>query len=229
MADVATGTGHFLQRFRDLPSQADSHPVLHGYDISSAMFPTPVPEGITLSLNDVKQVPSPEMQGIYDFVHVRMLVAAMTADEWPTVIKNVALLVKPGGWIQWTEIDAATSKYYRSGPESSAVAAERMAGIFRTALLSRFSHGWNTMDDDMRAAGLTNVTRDCVSSDRVAETRTAFTMNSLAAIFPFVQRINVMPPAEREKAEREAIAEVENGCYVQFDIYVTLGQKPLVG
>lgn len=55
IADVGTGTGIFLQYVQETYPDA----VLHGFDISAALFPSPALPGITMQTLDVKQ-PIPE-------------------------------------------------------------------------------------------------------------------------------------------------------------------------
>lgn len=143
---MATGTGVFLQHIHN------EHPgaTLHGFDISSALFPSPAHQDITFETLDVKQ-PIPEsLRGKYDLVHVRMLAAAMMPDEWAPVVRNVSMLLRPGGWLQWEECDFAGVKHHR-GPHGSRVdTARRLGCAFRNGLLDRFEHGWSTLPDDSK-------------------------------------------------------------------------------
>ncbi|KAK3902809.1 S-adenosyl-L-methionine-dependent methyltransferase [Staphylotrichum tortipilum] len=233
VADVGTGTGIFLQRLQT------SHPnaTLDGYDISPAMFPPPQQQqhlpNMSLRVLDVKQPIPPELQGAYDLVHVRLLAAAMLPAEWGPVVRNVARLLKPGGWLQWEECDFAHVRHLRGRDGSRVDTARRMGRAFRDALHERFEHGWDTLADDMRAAGLGRLVEDVVSSDRLPESRERMTANGMEAIFKWAQLVahggNVpglpTPGDELRQAERHAFADIESGCYTRFDIHIACGQR----
>ncbi|KAL2808888.1 hypothetical protein BJX63DRAFT_435692 [Aspergillus granulosus] len=76
----------------------------HGFDISSAQFP-PASSGIELSVHDVMTPFPPEHLDRYDLIHVRLLVTALGESEFQTAIRNMLSMLKPGGYLQWVEID----------------------------------------------------------------------------------------------------------------------------
>ncbi|KAL3472042.1 hypothetical protein BJX99DRAFT_12255 [Aspergillus californicus] len=104
VADVATGTGVWLwdaQRVLNAHSAQDRY--YHGFDISDAQFPST--HGIELSVQDVlKPFPS-EHHNRYDLVHVRLLVAAITQSQTEAAVSNLMTILKPGGYLQWIEVD----------------------------------------------------------------------------------------------------------------------------
>ncbi|KAI1169039.1 S-adenosyl-L-methionine-dependent methyltransferase [Nemania serpens] len=231
IADIGTGTGRFLLRLRESYPNA----VLDGSDISSALYPPQdtLPSNVYLTELDAKQ-PLPEhLHGQYDLVHVRLLVAAMLPGDWDTVVRNLCLLLKPGGFLQWEECDFVGSKYLRGKVNSTVEAARFMGYAFRDALRERFEHGWSTLPKNMTDAGLTPVVSDVVSSDRLPETRAQLTITGLQAIFSWARLMTErgvkgsLSSDELESLERKAYEDVRSGCYVRYDIYVTCGQKPL--
>ncbi|KAJ0418714.1 S-adenosyl-L-methionine-dependent methyltransferase [Aspergillus carlsbadensis] len=106
VADVATGTGVWLWDAQQALSKvADNSPrCFHGFDISSAQFPA-APERVELSLHDVLTPFPPEHQGRYDLVHVRLLVTALGESDFEIAVRNLSSILKPGGYLQWVEID----------------------------------------------------------------------------------------------------------------------------
>ncbi|KAK9422881.1 putative Methyltransferase domain-containing protein [Seiridium unicorne] len=229
VADVGTGTGAFLRHLQGVYPNA----VLQGFDISTALFPKSELPGIALTTWDVKEPVSQDQYGKYDLVHARLLAAAMQADEWAPAVRNVSKLLKPGGWLQWEECDFASVKHLRGGEGSHVETARRLGRAFRKGLLDRFEHGWNTLPDDMREAGLTSVVVDFVSSDRVPETRERMTANGMRAVLAWAKLMTARgAPAslhgvDLQKAERDAYEDIRSGCYVRFDIYVASGRMPL--
>lgn len=116
VADVATGSGIFLKELASkLPKEAE----LEGFDMDSSKFPDPstLPANVRLQLGNVLE-PFPEKElGKYDLVHVKLLYAAMKKDDWPLATKNLKTLLKPGGYLFWSEIGAYG---YASNPYSAA-------------------------------------------------------------------------------------------------------------
>ena len=102
IADVATGTGVWLLEI------AREYPKIQcvGLDISLTQCPPEqwLPQNVTLQQWDMFQDPPPHLFGTFDIVHVRLVLLVIDKDPLPT-IRNLTKLLKPGGWIQWDEID----------------------------------------------------------------------------------------------------------------------------
>jgi hypothetical protein len=208
---------------------------LDGYDISSAMYPDKTAPNINLKVLDMKKPVPEELHGKYDLVHARMLVAAILPGEWTTIVRNLAQLIKPGGWMQWEECDFLSSKYLRGGKleTSRADTVLEMSHKWREEMRERFQCGWSTLPADMCAAGLTSTESDCVSSDRLPETRKEAGMNGMVAIFSWLRMLTTkgvpgsMTAVGLEQAEKRAHEEIEKGAYVRYEIYVASAQKAL--
>lgn len=102
IADVGTGTGVWL---RDLATHLPSTSRLYGFDIDTEKFPSPetLPANMTFqSLDALKPLPE-EHVGSYDVVHARLFMYALKKGEWEVVARNLAGLLKPGGWLLWEE------------------------------------------------------------------------------------------------------------------------------
>ncbi|KAI1352351.1 S-adenosyl-L-methionine-dependent methyltransferase [Xylaria sp. FL0043] len=229
IADMATGTARFLLRLH--PQYPDA--LMEGFDISSDLFPSQdtLPSTISLSVRDIKQ-PFPEhMHEQYDLVHVRLLVTAMRPDDWEPAVRNLSRILRPGGYIQWEECDFLNAEWLKGAPDARIEKTKSIGDAFRNALRSQFEHGWNTLPECMRAAGLTSIISDVVSSDRVTETRESLTLSTLTLVFTWARF-----KADRgesgsmfddldglEKAVRE---EIKSGCYFKFNIHVACARKP---
>jgi trans-aconitate methyltransferase len=229
VADIGTGTGIFLEQLRiQFPEMT-----LHGFDISTALYPAPstLPSQISLRQLDIKQPVPEELQGQYDVVHVQMLAAGMLPSEWELVVRNVVLLLKPGGWLQWTECDFLGVKHLSGHTEATVDTARKMGRAFRDALKERFGHGWNSLPADMEAAGLDSICTDLLSSDRIPETRERMTANGMQAILSWARRTaehggpGTITLDDLAKIESQAYEDIRSGCYVRFDVYVTRGKK----
>ncbi|RAL60199.1 hypothetical protein DID88_000820 [Monilinia fructigena] len=89
VADIAAGTGIWLREMAaELVEGGYNQPVeAVGFDISAVQFPKISPPGNN-----------------FDVVHVRLLVLAIPAEQIKHVVNNLVELLKPGGYLQWTDI-----------------------------------------------------------------------------------------------------------------------------
>lgn len=208
---------------------------LEGFDISSELFPAQdtLPSKISLGVLDMKQPFPIEMHGKYDLVHVRMLVTAMLPDEWDRTVRNLAGLLKPGGFLQWEECEFVNAEYLLQKPGGRYEKTAFIGNQFRGALWERLEKGWNTLPQDMSNAGLTSVISDVFPSDKVPETRSRMTASILSLVFTWARMM-----AERgvpkslsddalNKLQEEVAEEINSGAYLKFNIHVACGQKPL--
>ncbi|KAL3470108.1 hypothetical protein BJX99DRAFT_264543 [Aspergillus californicus] len=108
VADVGTGTGIWL---KDVAAAMDETQrcYYHGFDISADQFPSEKPgANIDFSVHDIT-LPFPEEHwNRYDVVHVRLLVAALEESDYKTAVSNLSAILKPGGFLQWEELDEET-------------------------------------------------------------------------------------------------------------------------
>ena len=207
---------------------------LHGFDISTSLFhPLHVrPATVKLETMDCKQPPPVSEQGKYDVVHARLLAAAMSPPDWGLTVRNLMLLLKPGGALQWEECNFAGVQHLRGRSDSTVYAARRIGRLFRDALHEKFSYGWSTLPTEMTKAGLIDVEEDIVSSDRATDTREALTSNGMSAMFGWARLMSksnspgALSTSELEVLELQAFEDIRSGCYVRFDIHVALGFKP---
>ncbi|KAI1747145.1 hypothetical protein F4782DRAFT_543757 [Xylaria castorea] len=173
------------------------------------------------------------MHGTYDVVHARLLVTAMLPSDWEPAVHNLSSLLKPGGFLQWEECDFISSKNIRGRVDSRVDSARAMADAFRKASWERFEHGWNEIPAYMRAAGLTSVVSDIVSSDRVSETRERLTASIQNLVFTWARLMaqrggpESMTSDQVDLMKKKVDEDIKSGCYFRFDIHVACGRKSL--
>ncbi|OQD97031.1 hypothetical protein PENSOL_c013G09572 [Penicillium solitum] len=230
VADIATGTAAFL---RDLAHDWPDA-ILHGYDISTSLFPPArtLPKNVNLHLLDARKDVPVALYGQYDIVHVRLIAAGLTASEWGRVVRNLAKLLKPGGVMQWEECDFTNVRHLPGRPESTTEAASTIGLMFLTAMKPRFEYGWNRLATDMRAAGLVDVHTEAISADRVYDTRERLATNGMRAMFAWARLHSArgsqgaLTMMKIEDLEQKGYADIRSGCYVTFDIHVAWGFRP---
>jgi SAM-dependent methyltransferase len=109
--DVGTGTGIWPVEMAKLFPQAH----IVGMDISAAALEYTSSSAYTFCLaNVLNGLPFPDRQ--FDYVHQRLLVAALPATHWSTVIHELVRVTRPGGWIELLEIGVTIQN---AGPETT--------------------------------------------------------------------------------------------------------------
>jgi SAM-dependent methyltransferase len=113
VADIATGTAIWL---RDLASLLPPDTRLDGYDLDDTKFgdmrsalqpdPKPMPARIHCFKQDMFKPFPEEVQGAYDVVHIRLIMFALSGNQWGPLVDHFAKLLRPGGWLVWEENNA---------------------------------------------------------------------------------------------------------------------------
>ncbi|MCJ1399509.1 hypothetical protein MMC11_002711 [Xylographa trunciseda] len=126
IADIGTGTGMWpIEVSKTLPPSAQ----LDGFDISGDQFPPAewLPSNVTLSTADAFAPIPEDMVGKYDVVHLRMMVIVVKGPkELETLMNNLVLLLKPGGYLQWSDCDPASIAAIPSRPDMPHPAGSRL-------------------------------------------------------------------------------------------------------
>jgi len=132
VADVAAGTGIWISELaRNTPY---SSVAFDGFDISSEQFPHPscLPANVTMSVLDAMKPPPEHLCGIYDIVHVRLLLAVVDNNDPTPVLQHCLKLLKPGGYLQWDEMDPAAFQALPHSPDFEAPCLETLCKMWQT-------------------------------------------------------------------------------------------------
>lgn len=89
------------------------------------------------------------MLAAYDVVHVRLIFTIVANDEPEVVIRNLVKLLKPGGWLQWDELDVEASYLLRL---TSAIEAPIMGEVL--GKLGRMGKWVGHLSERMEECGL---------------------------------------------------------------------------
>jgi hypothetical protein len=207
-----------------------------GYDISSAQFlhNDTLPPNVTLNIGDFKKPIPEELHGKYDLVAIRLIIISMGNDVWAKTLDNVLTLLKPGGAIQWIEGDFFVSRGFRGTAPTST------GGHYLTAIQNKMNgdlnkrFGFNFPDFTQlyENAGLKDVEEDVISTDRLVEQRSEFTAIGIGAVTgglrnlaSTLQQEGLWSVEEVDAYKAKAIADMESGAYLRWDIHVTVGFK----
>ncbi|KAJ5363655.1 uncharacterized protein N7496_009368, partial [Penicillium cataractarum] len=84
---------------------AEQHPSCEviGVDIAPHMSPDDVPNNLWLQVDDLnRRFTFPANH--FDLVHSRLLATGIHRSRWPSYIRDIVRVLRPGGWVQMTEI-----------------------------------------------------------------------------------------------------------------------------
>ncbi|HEU5379410.1 MAG TPA: class I SAM-dependent methyltransferase [Ktedonobacteraceae bacterium] len=120
MLDIGTGTGIWPMEMAALFPQAQ----VIGVDIDPALFKPDPPDNCYLRVGNVLTgLPFPD--ALFGYTHQRLLTAAITAENWPRVVRELIRVTRPGGWVECVEID---NQMHNAGPAGQQL-QELMAAV----------------------------------------------------------------------------------------------------
>ncbi|KAJ5911454.1 uncharacterized protein N7473_000757 [Penicillium subrubescens] len=136
IADVGTGTAIWLLDVaREFPTA-----ILDGYDIDLSNTPPTqwLPRYLTLLHWNVFDPVPEHLVGKYDIVHLRLLILVVQNSDPVPIIQKVARLLKPGGYIQWDDLDYPDTHVRKADPTLATPAFDRL----RQFVYSSGRHDW---------------------------------------------------------------------------------------
>ncbi|KAL2819613.1 S-adenosyl-L-methionine-dependent methyltransferase [Aspergillus cavernicola] len=117
IADLATGTAIWLCDLLRDPSLSEYQSLqLDGMDIDLKNAPVAEWLGPTITLREwnlFDEVPN-DLIGKFDVVHLRLLVLVVQQSDPLPIIRNVFQMLKPGGYIQWDDLNYPDSRVVKS-------------------------------------------------------------------------------------------------------------------
>lgn len=128
IADVGTGTAMWAIELSRLCPDAK----INGLDADLVHAPDQrfLPANVALRRWDVFEEPPAELVGKYDVVHVRRLVVRIQDGEPGPVLARLLKLLKPGGYLQWDELNTADISIKRADPDMKTPALDRLEKMF---------------------------------------------------------------------------------------------------
>ncbi|GAW19723.1 hypothetical protein ANO14919_092120 [Xylariales sp. No.14919] len=227
VADVGTGTGIWL---RDLASQLPKNTQLDGLDISfDAMPPKPLlPANMSLYRWNIKEAVPEELVGVYDVVHIRHFLFVLRDHEIKGAVASLFKLLKPGGYLQWTEPDMASFRVEKgvSGEESEGL-VELMK--LRDISDARLVPTWiPKLPEWFKAGGLCEVEYD-VPKER-PDLEFAMHECNLGLSGMITHNIGNKEAEHRVSGLMPKICRAtRDGAYFAFTRWTVVGRKPLAG
>ncbi|KAJ5172805.1 hypothetical protein N7492_005398 [Penicillium capsulatum] len=208
-----------------------------GVDIAPHMSPDDVPENLWLQVDDLNRTFTFPTNH-FDLVHSRLLATGIHRARWPSYIRDIVRVLKPGGWVQMVEIyfnvqsdngsitdDHALRKWSKQYLRSLEDRKELRIGstlrnLFTSAGLKEVDtkmiplplSAWSP-DPRMREIGQSN-------SENIHQLLRAL------ALYPLTQRLH-MSAENFDTLVEEAQQEANNhSLKAYFPLYVCIGRKP---
>ncbi|KAK1145518.1 hypothetical protein N8T08_004076 [Aspergillus melleus] len=209
---------------RELPSAE-----IDGLDIdmTQALQLTWLPNTIRLrSWNLFSPVP-PDLLGKYDLVHMRLLVLVLSGVNPVPAIWNLLALLKPGGYLQWDELDCVHMKLKKVDESLVAPALEEI----RTALCANGRHNWSVeLPRIVTYCGFEDPRIDYY--DEPPELVRAYNdlhLNTMEEFAGKLAQMGRVEPARRlYEVVQKAYAESVQGAALSLPRLVVVARKPLI-
>lgn len=207
-----------------------------GLDVSSAMFPPAheMPDNVRLDGNcDVFGQFAPDMYQKFDMVHVRAFGAIVKFGNPEPLTKNLIKLLKPGGFIQWDDIDLTSFAVHGQNPSTpiadSAFFWEKWHGMNKNMDLA---YSWVPHIAQTVAKTGFEIIEDLRLPDLPA-LHTAWTENLFLALESVGRTLPARDASlmgtEEEYWERyrKMAVEIEKGAHLRGNAFCVVGRKPL--
>lgn len=101
---------------------------LEGLDIDLEQCPPPdwAPPNVSYRQSDALAPVPQDMLSRYDVIHLRHFVTVVRGNDPMALINNLISMLKPGGWIQWSEWDIGTRNLCKARPETPSGCMEKV-------------------------------------------------------------------------------------------------------
>ncbi|PWY84799.1 S-adenosyl-L-methionine-dependent methyltransferase [Aspergillus heteromorphus CBS 117.55] len=223
VADIGTGTGIWMMDVkRDYPAAR-----IDGFDVSFAQCPPAewLPDGVNLRPLDLYEPLPAELEGVYDVVHLRLFFVVIRNDDPVPVFRNLLRMLKPGGWLQWSEHNYE-SWSVQSVAGVSTPALDEMMALMKATGLGRWVPGLSNVFAQHGMAEVRKELHPCIPHTRVYWSQLQFNSNEE---YSYLAMDNSSPDAAGPKLRsliHQAAEECRRGAGFDFTIEVTLGRKP---
>ncbi|OTA64768.1 hypothetical protein K449DRAFT_411371 [Hypoxylon sp. EC38] len=124
IADVASGSGIWLVDLsRELPEAR-----LDGFDYNIRQAPHPqwLPSNVKIRRWNVFEEVPDDLDGKYDYVHTRLLALIVENKNPRPILRNLFKLLKPGGYLQWDELDTVNTCVKKVDPNAQTPALDQL-------------------------------------------------------------------------------------------------------
>jgi len=227
IADIGTGTGIWLT---DVAGDLKIPGVqLHGFDVDISQCPPKewLPETVSIRKLDIFGEIPDDLHDQYDIINIRAFLVVVKDSNPGFVLQQLSKMLKPNGWVQWSEQDMKTCIIETANPNATRTHTQTLLefAIEPTPKISAESQHWVS---DLRKA-FTDIGFVNVKEHR--NPRPRWHLSSLQDITMLaMEEISLrLPNGEevRQKISRasQEFEENERGIAITSDMIVVVGQK----
>ncbi|THV51599.1 hypothetical protein BGAL_0105g00130 [Botrytis galanthina] len=214
IVDIACGTGIWLIDLAKELAKSKTNAQLDGFDISTNQYPHSalLPPNVKLDIMDIFRPVPERLRGQYDVVHISLLCVVIPGGDPRYVLDNVLTLLRPGGYIQWKEVDFSMMACKAATPDlSTSNLKELMRWMWIRQLSSIFQERGITVLDSQ----LLEPEAD------IACAWTSMHMNGIKEL------ANISGEGSRYVLEKygQAAQEVQKGAYISMLLVNVVGRK----
>ncbi|KAF7925381.1 uncharacterized protein EAE97_010462 [Botrytis byssoidea] len=227
IADIACGTGIWLIDLAKELAKSKTNAQLDGFDISTNQYPHSalLPPNVKLDILDIfKPVPE-RLRGQYDVVHISLLCVVIPGGDPRHVLDNVLTLLRPGGYIQWKEVDFSMMACKAATPDlSTSNLKELVRWMYEVPLKKFTSFEWiRQLSFIFQERGITVLDSQLLEPEvDIACAWTSMHMNGIKEL------ANIAGGGSRDVLEKygQAALEVQKGAYISMMLVNAVGRKP---
>ncbi|KAL8800723.1 MAG: hypothetical protein Q9182_004966 [Xanthomendoza sp. 2 TL-2023] len=230
IADIGAGTCIWaidVVRDLDFPVTVDA------IDISMAQCPPKswLPDNIRLMTHDVHQPFPSSLLGTYDFVNVQNWLCIWREERSQLLIRNLLGLLKPGGFIQWSEQNPDANRVVVAPGVSTSTKATKEVLSFLESPRKTISFEWVSQLGERLSAHAQVLAVNRYES--LSEHQQLWSIGVLQACEEFASNLERNGPSGedveraaklRSSADKAAI-EMLNGVAIHSELVVTVAQK----
>lgn len=156
IADVATGTGTWAL------DVANHNPDVHieGLDVNLNEVPPKcwLPNNITFKHFNLLETLPKEFEERYDIVHLQYVMIFVHDPDFPAVLQQLIAMLKPGGWLQWTDSDNNNWTWTTATRNRSPTETVKLHGLYRALFTQVPTRTWlSNLRSSFVKAGLDDV------------------------------------------------------------------------
>ncbi|KAI3002227.1 hypothetical protein CBS147346_6061 [Aspergillus niger] len=180
---------------------------------------------MTLHSYDILSETPDHLRGVYDIVHVRNFSFVVRDSEAEWVIGNVLQLLKPGGYIQWAEVDALSYRIEKINPNCKDKALKELMRLGRATDDRTTPHWVPEIPYFFQQAKLQEVQNEA----KEAPPYMAVAKHECNLIVPEMLAHTTQDSALSEGLSRllpEVVEETHAGAYWAFTRITVVGRKP---
>jgi len=200
IADVAAGTGAWLLE----TARAFPNVQFDGFDISLSQCPVKacLPSNVSFTTWNMFEEPPTEVVGKYDVVHLRLVILVIqgAATSPIPILTGIAKMLKPGGYLQWDELDVTHSVVFPDDGTLKVNALKRLDAAMKSSSAMKWLPELPKMANDNGFEG--------AKYYQILPRLELMTFNIQTTLLTYVERANSVQDPESKKRFMEMAEEI---------------------